>query len=445
MDNFTLSDIETVYFCSGARNHKLKSLFKSSSLIFDLDERSASFKALGSAKAGKLAAICVTSGTAVAECLPAMIEASYSDTPFILISADRPKRLKGTGAPQTIEHFKASSGYAAEQVEVKDNEFADLKLENVSFPLHINVLVDENHDIENVCSKAAPADLQTFLHRHQKTLFLLSHDNCSLRDLAESLIAKTDYVYAETLSGAKDLSPIAHEFELLKLYRSGAFDSIVRIGHTPLSKLWRVIDTAEIAIFSIDPRGLSGLSRGQVCQSSDYEFVKNAEFKGNEFTSDFDWIVLDSFPKSQMTWMKEWQDSLPENSVVYLGNSSVIRDFELVQTKQFKTYGNRGANGIDGQLSTAIGMARAMEEKVYCLLGDLTFLYDIGATFDLPENLEVVVLDNRGGRIFERVGIFDEIILSDREELSSFALNDRIQVVSICPEQTLSCFKEMAR
>jgi len=132
---------------------------------------------------------------------------------------------------------------------------------------------------------------------------------------------------------------------------------------------------------------------------------------------------------------------LPEDSVVYLGNSSVIRDFETVQTKKFRTYGNRGANGIDGQLSSAIGLANSMTEKVFCVLGDLTFLYDIGACMELPSNLEVYVLDNNGGRIFERVGINDETMLEGKK--LNMNVPEQVHIVKISPEQTLECFREL--
>lgn len=439
---FRLSDIERVYFCAGARNHKLKNMFKSSALCFELDERSAAFKALGSSKAGKLSAICVTSGTAVAQCLPAMIEAYYSNTPFILISADRPLRLRGTGAAQTIEHFAVTSGYAQAQVELVDTHAKDTCFELGASPMHINILVDEDHTRENQVKKAAEGALQTFLNTYERTLFLISHDTFSLREITQELLSKTRLLYAETLSGAKDLSPIANEFELLALYREGAFDSIVRIGHTPLSKLWRIIDTKEIPVFSLDPRGLSGLSHGELSDLG-YEVLKDLEIKPVEFESRFSWEALKRFPNSQMSILKQWQESAQENSFVYLGNSSVIRDFEAVQTKAFRIFGNRGANGIDGQLSTAIGMANELDAKLTCFLGDLTFMYDLSAAFDLPKTLEVVVLDNQGGRIFERIGINDEILLPQAARFKQLPLGDQIKILTVCPEQTIACFRAL--
>ncbi|MCO4756038.1 MAG: hypothetical protein KC478_16270 [Bacteriovoracaceae bacterium] len=442
MKKFKLEDIQKVYFCAGARNHSLKSSFKNAQLFYELDERSAAYKALGSCMANEVAAVCVTSGTALAQCLAAMIEARYSEVPLIVISGDRPKRLHGTGSAQTIDHMAASSGIAAQQVEILDTELESFELDSVNFPLHLNVLVDKDHNTSNSNELASIDELQEFVSSHSSTLFLVSHTRESLRGMVQELVKKTDYVFAETLSWGKDLSVIANEFELMSLYKQGKFDSIVRIGHTPLSKLWRVVDTDDIDVFSIDPRGLSGLSHGKVCSDLDVNKINALDVPRCSLEPRPKLEIIQKYPKSQMSWLQSWQQKISSNAHVYLGNSSVIRDFEAVQTKNFRTYGNRGANGIDGQLSSAIGIANSIDEKLYCILGDLTFLYDIGASFELPDNLEVIVLDNNGGRIFERVGITDEIVLENKN-IGDLALHEQISVVHICAEQTLACFREL--
>jgi len=99
-----------------------------------VDERSAAFFALGRAKRdGKPVAVVTTSGTAAAELLPAAIEAYYSGVPLVLITADRPARFRGTGAPQSIEQIGLFGVYAA----------TDIKAWTRRVPLHINVEFDE--------------------------------------------------------------------------------------------------------------------------------------------------------------------------------------------------------------------------------------------------------------------------------------------------------------
>jgi 2-succinyl-5-enolpyruvyl-6-hydroxy-3-cyclohexene-1-carboxylate synthase len=122
--------------CAGSRNSPLIIAFSASDLALYsfIDERSASFFALGRSKLrGRPVAVLTTSGTAVAEMLSAAVEAYYSGVPLILISADRPERYRGTGAPQAIEQEGIFGPYASRDAAAWDR----------SMPLHINVPFDE--------------------------------------------------------------------------------------------------------------------------------------------------------------------------------------------------------------------------------------------------------------------------------------------------------------
>lgn len=118
--------------CSGSRNAPLiAAIDRAYSFV---DERSAAFFALGRAKRDdRSVAVITTSGTAVAELLPATVEAFYSGVPLVLITADRPARYRGTGAPQAIEQESIFGVYASRTAE----EW------NRRMPLHINVEFDE--------------------------------------------------------------------------------------------------------------------------------------------------------------------------------------------------------------------------------------------------------------------------------------------------------------
>jgi 2-succinyl-5-enolpyruvyl-6-hydroxy-3-cyclohexene-1-carboxylate synthase len=124
--------------CAGSRNSPLLAVLGSPGddvRVFSfVDERSAAFFALGRVKQhGKPVAIVTTSGTAVAELLPAVIEAHYSSLPLLLITADRPERYRGTGAPQAIEQIGIFGSYAA----------ISLDGWNRARPLHLNIEFDE--------------------------------------------------------------------------------------------------------------------------------------------------------------------------------------------------------------------------------------------------------------------------------------------------------------
>ncbi len=119
--------------CAGSRNSPLLAVLGTDVYSF-VDERSAAFFAIGRSKLhGAPVAVVTTSGTAAAELLPAAIEAYYSGIPLILITADRPARFRGTGAPQSIEQIGLFGVYA------------EIALESWSGarPLHLNIEFDE--------------------------------------------------------------------------------------------------------------------------------------------------------------------------------------------------------------------------------------------------------------------------------------------------------------
>lgn len=135
-------DLGTMDFCTcgGSRNSPLLAVLGNERPTFDhrlfsfVDERAAAFFALGRIKQhGQPAAVVTTSGTAVAELLPAVVEAYYSALPLVLITADRPARFRGSGAPQAIEQAGIFGSYAAMSIEGWTG----------ATPLHINVEFDE--------------------------------------------------------------------------------------------------------------------------------------------------------------------------------------------------------------------------------------------------------------------------------------------------------------
>jgi len=121
--------------CGGSRNAPLLAVLAELANVFSfVDERASAYFALGRVKRdGKPVAVITTSGTAAAELLPATIEAYYSGAPLVLITADRPARFRGTGAPQSIEQPGLFGVYAA----------SDFNGWNQRAPLHINVEFDE--------------------------------------------------------------------------------------------------------------------------------------------------------------------------------------------------------------------------------------------------------------------------------------------------------------
>ena len=173
---------DKVYFCSGARNESLLNFFKCPK-EFILDERCASFMALGEARKKKIA-ICTTSGTAVLECLPALCEAFYSQIDLTLISADRPSSLKNTGAPQTIDQISPLAAYTHKQMDIDFNQ-SDLENYELSAGVnHINIRIGQSCSQENN---------EFDLSKYNKTLFLFSHGPYDFKNCFELIKQKTDY------------------------------------------------------------------------------------------------------------------------------------------------------------------------------------------------------------------------------------------------------------
>jgi len=139
--------VKDVCLCPGARNAPLVELLTLSTYFktfYWYEERSAAFFALGKCKIdGRPTAVITTSGTAVAELLPAAMEAYYSGNPLILITADRPRRFRGTGAPQCAEQVGIFGIYATYCQDLENNELCSLAPWNKSTPAHINICFED--------------------------------------------------------------------------------------------------------------------------------------------------------------------------------------------------------------------------------------------------------------------------------------------------------------
>lgn len=454
--------LNKIFFCTGARNHDLLKVFDQHDVKFEYDERMASFKALGLSKITQSpVAICTTSGTAVAECVPAMLEAYYSELPLVLISGDRPKKLHGTGSPQTIEHESLTRSCRRTYLEVDSAELAQINLSGLEFPVHINVLVDDT--VPHNMALTFHREMESFKHfvtKIKKPLFIFSHENQSMRPLIEKFFRTKLSFYAEALSGGRDLSNIKTEKKLIELFNAGFFDAVIRVGHTPLTKIWRLLEKRPLPVFHFDSRNLPGLSFGEVLPFNSEILLKDPEFwKTLEgllpypVADETIWRLeelIKKYPASEVSMSQQLGELISENDIVYLGNSLIIRFFELTQKKNFIIHGNRGVNGIDGQLSTAIGLAMGTQKRVHCLLGDVTTFYDLSGLRDLPENLNLIIMNNKGGRIFDMLNLDKRIVLEhehDFEDIAgglklSYGKNladfNKVQVLELSPDRAQS-------
>ena len=396
--------------CAGSRNSPLLAVLGSLQLrLFSfIDERSAAFFALGRAKLhGNPVAIVTTSGTAVAEMLPAAIEAYYSGIPLILISADRPARFRGTGAPQSIEQIGLFGVYADTSLEAWTRRK----------PLHLNIEFDEpllgNAAVpaaEPAASPPPPARGETPLVQpartpaFQRPLIIIGGLAAKHRARVLECVRDAPF-YAEPLSGLREHATITAGERMIA---RGNFDSVIRIGNVPTLRFWRDLESMVLPVLHYSDLPFTGLTRGELHPIEALpKIVSSASYPGDaEMRARFE-AILDDEPQSELSMIRALSRELPANTRVYLGNSLPIREWDLVaERKPFECEANRGANGIDGQLSTFFGWCDPSRDNV-CLIGDLTAIYDLGAPWIVPQlghrRFRIVILNNGGGRIFSRV------------------------------------------
>ena len=160
--------VEVVCICPGGRNAPFVDSFSrhdTFKTVYGFEERSAAFYALGRAKfLNKPVAVITTSGTAAGELLPAVMEASYSGQPLLLITADRPRRFRGSGAPQSCEQVGIFGSYVTHIQDLAGDEKCDLSDWKLNGPAHINVCFEEPLLEDH---REARSDCGSFLSRDQ--------------------------------------------------------------------------------------------------------------------------------------------------------------------------------------------------------------------------------------------------------------------------------------
>ena len=236
-------------------------------------------------------------------------------------------------------------------------------------------------------------------------------------------------VYAEPLSGLREDKQLEHLLvhNERMLARSG-FDGVIRIGNVPTLRFWRDLDTANIRVTHYTDLPFAGLTRGEVLPIENLPTLEPGARDENFFTLDRQKAaefarILDGEPRSELSMMRALSHQIPANARIYLGNSLPIREWDLVATRDprgFTIEANRGANGIDGQLSTFFGWCQGANN--WCIVGDLTVIYDSNAPWIVPQlerdvRFRMVIINNGGGRIFERVASLRRMEPAARERL----------------------------
>jgi len=418
-----------------------------------IDERSAGFLALGLAKAsGRPVPVVTTSGTATANLHPAVLEAGHANVPLLLLTADRPPELRGTGANQTVDQVGLYGGAVRLFVEVGtpdrragQNAYwrsltcralsaAQGDLATSAGPVHLNVglrdpLVPEDGDwVESLegrpedapwtervpaAAVAAADDLPP------RTVVVLGDCAAPLAAAALHLASTRGFpVIAEPSSSAwsEQVVPAAD----LILDTPGWLDDhtpdrVLVVGRPTLSRVVaRLVGCAPADVVGAhgqwaDParqatRVLPGVPApdGAPHAAPDVSWLTSWQVAGRQARAAVD-EVLAGAGLSEPAVAAEVVRAA--GTLVVVGSSKPVRDLFLAGGREgLRVLANRGAAGIDGTVSTAIGAALAHGQRTLALLGDLTFLHDANGLILGPDearpDLTIVVVNNDGGAIF---------------------------------------------
>jgi 2-succinyl-5-enolpyruvyl-6-hydroxy-3-cyclohexene-1-carboxylate synthase len=409
-----------------------------------VDERTAGFLGLGLAKGyGAPVAVLTTSGTATANLHPAVLEAWHAHVPLILITASRPRSVINSGANQTTNQDQLFGqhvrGFAALSDEVLDHRTWRFETARIVIaaggsrtrmpgPVQLNVEFSEPlMPAESawpppaselvITSSDVPAE-PTLLSDGSQTVIVAGDcrpvAGAAIADLAAQVAVP---LFAEPSSNARCGEAALSTYRLLlSSTLAEEIERVVLFGRPTLSRpIIRLLarDDVELVVVSpyadwIDPGRAASLVTDAV------QLPEPMDRGWFDAWRDADRVVregLDALLAAQPCFTGPalaaavWAE-LDAEDVLFAGSSNPIRDLDLAPIKAASplAYANRGLSGIDGSVSTAAGIALALERPTHALLGDLTALHDatglmIGRSEPRPD-LRIVVANDDGGSVF---------------------------------------------
>lgn len=468
VDQLLAYDIRKVVVSPGSRNAPFSIAFDEHPEIETFvvhDERSAGFIALGMAQElGETVVLCCTSGSACLNYYPAISEAYYRSIPLLVLTADRPAAWINHGDGQTIvqrdvfkNHILGSLEldedlFNNQSIETHQQELADLlqiTQSNWKGPVHLNVGLNEPlyQTVEKTTNYGFRSPVPTPLKHieegemgeiisefnEHKTLVLCGQMESNPR-LQQELMKFASFPNVVVL--VENTSNIQHERFIHCIDRTlNGFDQndvsfepeiLVTVGGAVVSKRIK----AYLRKANILKHYKLGAEFPEMdtyrCLTKSFPFsaddffaqVNEHELQANKHNFNGKWKRVDILAKDRaLDFVSEFpnltdlqvfqtiQDLLPEDSILHLANSSVVRYaqlFDPIPGVRFES--NRGTSGIDGSTSTALGAAIVNPSKQHMLIsGDISFLYDSNALWyePFPRNFKMIVIQNYGGGIFK--------------------------------------------
>ena len=451
--------VRKIVLCPGSRNaaivHTLANI-EDFTCYSVTDERSAGFFAIGlSLQGGGPAAVCCTSGSALLNLHPAVAEAFYQQVPLIVISADRPAAWIGQMDGQTLPQpgvfgplVKMSVNLP--EVQTDEDEWFCNRLINEAIletthhgkgPVHINVPISE--PIYRFTVKALPEvrvitryqGLSVYdrdykilierLNKYNKRMIVVGQMNLIylfekkyVKPLYKHFLWLTEHLGNQTIPGIpirnfdaaiysmsserqNDMTP-----ELLITYGGHIVSKELKkyLRKHPPREHWHISTDGKIA-------DLYGCLT-TIIEMDPFEFLEKIAFLLDNKPTNYPlmWenycktVPMPELPYSEISAIGKLIQSLPEPCALHLANSSTIRYAQLFTIPpRVEICCNRGVNGIEGSLSTAIGYAVASTKLNFIIIGDLSFFYDMNALWNsnFGCNLRILLLNNGGGEIFQ--------------------------------------------
>lgn len=434
-------------------------------LWMHLDERSAAFFALGLARASRApVALLATSGTAAANFFPAIVEANLARVPLVVLTADRPHELRDNGAPQTIDQLRLYGQHVKWFVDLPEPDGTDQQINLVSTlaaravatacadpsgPVHLNwpfrePLVPARSQRqwtmpvrvrigELAPDRATVEELADELAQHARGLIVVGpQDDPLLAESVTNLARQLNYpVLADALSGVRrgphgDATLIDGYDAFLRdsaMAEALAPELVLRIGAIPTSKVlqqfvertrqivvdpggWREPSNLASLVVHADPRLLCEALLSKTLRRNDSEWSARWRHVNDATRRAIDAHHAEQAELSEGRVFRQLADLLPEGSLIYAGNSMPVRDLDTFLPRSpsaLRCLANRGANGIDGVVSSALGASAATRGQVVLVIGDISFYHDLNGLLAARKHaldLLVVLLNNDGGGIF---------------------------------------------
>lgn len=450
--------ITQVVLCPGSRNAPLVHTFSTHPDFVSYaitDERSAGYFAIGLAlNEGRPVAVCCTSGTALLNLHPAVAEAYYQQVPLVIISADRPAAWIGQMDGQTLPQpgvFRSLVRKSVDlpEIHTEEDEWYCNRLVNEALletnhhgkgPVHINIPLSEplfQFTAENLPEVRVITRYQGLgacdgnchellgkLEKYRRRMIVVGQENrtCPLENgsaqrLSRHFVWLTEHLGNQAIPGVpirnfdaalyampeENMPQMAPE--LLITYGGHIVSKRLKkfLRRYPSKEHWHVSPDGEV----VDLYG----SLTTLIETEPFDFLEKIANLPDDRVPEYPcvWerfcktIPEPDFAYSEMAAIGAMLRSLPMSCVLHLANSSVVRYAQLYSVPStVEICCNRGTNGIEGSLSTAVGYAACSDKLNFVAIGDLSFFYDMNALWNkhVKPNLRILLLNNGGGEIF---------------------------------------------